>query len=109
MSATRVDDGVPRNPESGAGWAMFAGVMFLVAAAANTLYGITALVNDDDDLIGYVGRLESISDDESIDSDDDEDDTVGGELGPGPISPQELDGDELVAELEKFLRDQPDA
>jgi hypothetical protein len=37
----------PRDRAAGAGWAVFAGVMFLTAAATNTLYGIAALVNDD--------------------------------------------------------------
>ena len=36
-----------RDREAGAGWAVFAGVMFLTVAALNTLYGIAALVNDD--------------------------------------------------------------
>jgi hypothetical protein len=33
--------------ESGRGWAIFAGVMFIVASASNLLYGISALANDD--------------------------------------------------------------
>jgi hypothetical protein len=33
-------------PASGHGWALFAGVMFLVVAAANTIYGIAALADD---------------------------------------------------------------
>jgi proteasome assembly chaperone (PAC2) family protein len=71
---------------------------------------IDALVNDDDDLVGYVARLETLDFDEDDDEDEDDDDTVGGELGDGvaPIDPAALDSDELMAEVERFLRDQPD-
>jgi hypothetical protein len=37
----------PPRADSGRGWSVFAGVMFLVAASANALYGIAALANDD--------------------------------------------------------------
>ena len=51
QAPSRLDDtiAVPRDHghAPGRGWARFAGVMFLTAAAANTLYGISALVNDD--------------------------------------------------------------
>jgi hypothetical protein len=43
-------DGAAARPirgSGGGGWLTFAAVMFLVAAAANILYGIAALVNDD--------------------------------------------------------------
>jgi hypothetical protein len=40
-------DGVAPYPDSGRGWAVFAGVMFLTVSAANALYGISALANDD--------------------------------------------------------------
>lgn len=78
---------------------------------------VSALVDADDDLSGYVERLESMTDqgydiDESddIDLDDDDDDALddlpvveaGGEVAA------EVDGDELMAELERFLRDQND-
>jgi len=72
---------------------------------------VTNLVADDGDLIGYVARLESMSDngelddfdpDDDLDDEDDLDDTVGGELAPDT----EVDSDELMAELERFLRDQ---
>jgi hypothetical protein len=36
-----------RRTQTGHGWLVFAGVMFLVAAAFNAVYGISALVNDD--------------------------------------------------------------
>jgi proteasome assembly chaperone (PAC2) family protein len=71
---------------------------------------VTAFVADDSDLIGYVARLESMSDDGTLDDpddyefDEDDDDTVGGELGPDAEG--ELNSDELMAELERFLRDQ---
>jgi hypothetical protein len=75
---------------------------------------VSAIVNDDDDLLGYVTRLESMTDvdDDDVmgaevdDEDDVGDDTVGGELGSDPL-PAEVDGDDLMAELERFLRDQP--
>jgi hypothetical protein len=75
---------------------------------------VTAFVADDNDLVGYVARLESLSDSGELDNDDfdydeidddddeDDDDVVGGELGPDP----EVDSDELMAEVERFLRDQ---
>jgi hypothetical protein len=40
-------DGAAAFVDSGRGWAVFSGVMLLAVAAANTLYGISALVNDD--------------------------------------------------------------
>jgi len=75
---------------------------------------VTTFVADDGDLLGYVARLESLADsghlddeldldlDEDLDEDlDDDDDAVGGELTDEP-----LDSDELMAEVERFLRDQ---
>jgi proteasome assembly chaperone (PAC2) family protein len=76
---------------------------------------VDALVNDDDDLVGYVARLETLDFDEDDDDDDeDDDDTVGGEFGGevggvAPLDPAALDSDELMAEVERFLRDQPDS
>ncbi|MEX0848559.1 MAG: PAC2 family protein [Ilumatobacteraceae bacterium] len=76
---------------------------------------VDALVNDDDDLAGYVARLETLDfdedDDDGDDDDDDDDDTVGGEFADGavtPLDPAALDSDELMAEVERFLRDQPE-
>ncbi len=82
---------------------------------------VSAFVNDDADLIGYVARLESLSDsgqldddhfedhfdddddgDEDDDEDEDEDDVVGGEREPEA----EVDSERFMAELERFLRDQ---
>ena len=74
---------------------------------------VTGIVDDDDDLLGYVARLESMADLDDDDvmgsqlSDDDDDDvSAGGELGEDAL-PTEVDSDQLVAELERFLRDQP--
>jgi predicted ATP-grasp superfamily ATP-dependent carboligase len=74
---------------------------------------VASFVADDSDLIGYVARLESMSDageldddfddEDDDDDDDDDDDIVGGELADDH---QELDSDELMAEVERFLRDQ---
>jgi proteasome assembly chaperone (PAC2) family protein len=76
---------------------------------------VTTFVADDTDLIGYVARLESMSDagqlddddfDDGDDDDDDDDDVVGGELADDDLTDTALDSDELMAEVEKFLRDQ---
>ncbi len=71
---------------------------------------VTSFVADDADLIGYVARLEHLSDAGELDDDDfdddedeDDDDVIGGELADDD---EELDSDELMAELERFLRDQ---
>jgi proteasome assembly chaperone (PAC2) family protein len=72
---------------------------------------VSTFVNEDADLVGYVERLESLSDSGELDDhdfdheqedDDDDDDTVGGELGPEP----EVNSEQFMAELERFLRDQ---
>ena len=103
---------------------------------------VPAFGADDSDLIGYVARLETMSDsgqlgdhgydfgddddddvdddvddvdvhddddddvDVDDDDDDDDDDTVGGELGGEPDDAAVVDSDELMAEVERFLRDQ---
>jgi hypothetical protein len=82
---------------------------------------VTAFVANDTDLVGYVERLESLSDsgqldetdfDEDDDDDDDDDDIVGGEMGPDvglgvdvPID-VEVNSEAFMADLERFLRDQ---
>jgi predicted ATP-grasp superfamily ATP-dependent carboligase len=78
---------------------------------------VSAIVADDDDLSGYVRRLESMADagiedfsmddDDEIDEadDDDDDETVGGEYG-APAIPENVDPDELIDEVERFLREQ---
>lgn len=78
---------------------------------------VSMIVDEDDDLAGYVRRLESMSDagieDFSIDDDDeidddDDDDSVGGELGGNhPVLPEHVDGPAFIDEVERFLRDQP--
>jgi proteasome assembly chaperone (PAC2) family protein len=78
---------------------------------------VSAMVNDDDELVGYVRRLESAADDGDHfggfdlddDDEDDDDETVGGEYAAddGALD-GDLDGDELMAEVEQFLREQPD-
>jgi len=81
---------------------------------------VSAMVHEDDDLVGYVARLETLSLDDDEDDDEDEDEAVGGELGElgeddrvetglAPIDPAAVDSDVLMAEVERFLRDQPDA
>jgi hypothetical protein len=61
---------------------------------------VAALIADDDDLVEYVSRLESLVDDE------DEGGEVTGEIdAPEPIAEGDVDPDELVAEVERFLRD----
>jgi predicted ATP-grasp superfamily ATP-dependent carboligase len=87
---------------------------------------VSAMVDDDSDLVGYVARLEHMADageldeydggDDDQDDDLDDDDRVGGELGgefgsslgddrPAPLTESALDSDELMAEVERFLRD----
>jgi len=61
---------------------------------------VAALIADDDDLVEYVSRLESLVDDEE------ESGEVTGEIdAPEPIAEGDVDPDELVAEVERFLRD----
>lgn len=72
---------------------------------------VATIVSQDDDLHGYVSRLEAAGYDDDDDDDDDldlddDDEVVGG--GLAPLAEDELDSDELMAELERFLRDQPD-
>lgn len=69
---------------------------------------VNAFVAEDSDLIGYVARLENLADSGELDEDDDDDlddDVVGGERGPDA---EDVDSEELMAEVEKFLRDQGD-
>ena len=91
---------------------------------------VGAIVSDDDDLLGYVTRLETMSladdddhddeqndelddelDDDELDDDELDDDEVGGELTGAieSLDPAALNSDELMAEVEQFLRNQPDA
>ena len=74
---------------------------------------VTTMVDDDDDLVRYVSRLESMSLDDEDDEDEDDDDRVGGELAPDPdadpIDEHDVSSADLMAEVERFLRDQPEA
>ena len=83
---------------------------------------VSTFVADDGDLMGYVARLESLADSGQLvdddyfsdgevdddDDDDDDDDTVGGELGADSdeVVVAEVNSEELMAEVEQFLRDQ---
>jgi hypothetical protein len=77
---------------------------------------VTSMVSDDDDLIGYVARLETMGYDDLdegdrfdtqsgyIDDDEDDDD----DPAFADIADDELDSDEFMAEVEQFLREQPE-
>jgi proteasome assembly chaperone (PAC2) family protein len=88
----------------------------LEAAASEYEQRVTALVDEDSDLAGYVGRLEMMADEgrldehddepfDAVDDDDDDDEDDDAVIG-GELRDTELDSDELMAEVEKFLRDQ---
>ena len=66
---------------------------------------VSSFVADDGDLIGYVNRLESMADAGELDSgiDDPEDDDLAVN---GGLAGEQFDGNNLMAELERFLRDQ---
>jgi proteasome assembly chaperone (PAC2) family protein len=70
----------------------------LAAEVAEYDAQVDELVDSDDDLSGYVRRLERIAD--AGGDEDDEDDT--------PVTPTEQQGEQLISELEEFLRDQGD-
>ena len=75
----------------------------LRAEAAEYDAKVSAFVADDGDLIGYVSRLESMADAGELDDDfeeNDDDDEID------EIDEEAVDPDELMAELEQFLRDQ---
>lgn len=76
----------------------------LVAEAGEYDARVSAFVGDDEDLIGYVSRLESLADSGELDDEDDEEDDEEDTAQAGDYSP--LNGDELMAEVERFLRDQ---
>jgi proteasome assembly chaperone (PAC2) family protein len=93
----------------------------LIESARDYDARVTTFVDDDSDLTGYVARLESMADagrldddftDVDEDDDDEDDEPVGGELGV-ELAPDDtalpsgpVDSDELMAEVERFLRDQ---
>jgi hypothetical protein len=67
---------------------------------------VSAFVGDDDDLIGYVARLESLADSGQLGDDDEDEDGDGEDEAPAAIDDTRLNSDELMAEVERFLRDQ---
>jgi predicted ATP-grasp superfamily ATP-dependent carboligase len=75
----------------------------LVSEAGEYDARVSAFVGDDDELIGYVARLESLAD--SGELDDDEDDEDGSDESP-LVDETPFTSDELMAEVERFLRDQ---
>jgi hypothetical protein len=88
----------------------------LQRAAADYDDRMAALIADDEDLVEYVRRLETLVDDaDAFDDDDDEeededaDDEDGGDpagsAGGGPNLAADVDPGQLVAEVERFLRD----
>jgi predicted ATP-grasp superfamily ATP-dependent carboligase len=79
----------------------------LVADAGEYDARVSAFVGDDDDLIGYVSRLESLADSGELDDDDDDEaeEVVASEV----TDESRLNSDELMAEVERFLRDQGNA
>jgi hypothetical protein len=76
----------------------------LVADAGEYDARVSAFVGDDDDLIGYVSRLESLADRGELDDDDEDDEDV--EEAGGSTPDAGLDSEALMAEVERFLRDQ---
>lgn len=85
----------------------------LRAQAADYETRVSAVVQADDDLIGYVSRLESRAYDDDYDALDD--DITGGipasDLGDIDGADEmdiDVDGDDLLAEVERFLRDHPE-
>ena len=77
----------------------------LVADAGEYDARVSAFVGDDDDLIGYVSRLESLADSGELDDDDDDDDDEKDDA-PHVVDDTRLNSEELMAEVERFLRDQ---
>jgi predicted ATP-grasp superfamily ATP-dependent carboligase len=72
---------------------------------------VSAFVGDDDDLIGYVSRLESLADAGHLDDDDDDEDDEDEDEEPetaGSFEGSAMNSDELMAEVERFLRDHGD-
>lgn len=88
----------------------------LAAESAEYERRVTSMVSDDEHLIGYVSRLESMGYDDLDDDVDrfdvyggyDDDDDSDGDDEFAVLDHDELDSDELMAEVEQFLREQPD-
>lgn len=78
----------------------------LAGAASDYDARIAALIADDEDLVEYVARLEAM-----VDEADDDDPFAEGDddsAAPPSGSAEDVDADELVAEVERFLRDRDD-
>ena len=76
----------------------------LASAATEYDARIAALIADDDDLVEYVARLEAMVDDEA----DDDGELFGGsepDIDQPTLFEADVDADELVAEVERFLRE----
>lgn len=72
------------------------------SAAAEYDARVAALIADDDDLVEYVSRLESLVDEEA------REEAASEAPVDDPFDPANVDPDELVAEVEQFLRDRSD-
>src|SRR3954465_7343491 len=91
----------------------------LAAEAEEDAARVAAFVGDDDDLIGYVARLESLADSGQLGEDDDDEDAEAADDDDEDdededdeataIDDTRLNPDELMAEVERFLRDQGDS
>jgi proteasome assembly chaperone (PAC2) family protein len=79
----------------------------LELASADYEHDVQTNLDEDDDLAGYVRRLEAVHD-SGITDDDDEDDEEPDESDPGLADAAGAPGsaDRLVEEVERFLRDQ---
>ena len=67
---------------------------------------VEEMISSDDELPGYVRRLEQMADDDE--DDDDAADDAGDAGGDGPTALDVESGDQLIEELEQYLRDQGD-
>jgi len=67
----------------------------LAAEAADYDERVTALIGDDDDMLDYLGRIEAMADEQEASVDD-------------LANATPVDGDELLAEVEQFLRESND-
>jgi proteasome assembly chaperone (PAC2) family protein len=78
----------------------------LADQADEYLRKVTEFVESDDELVSYVRRLEAAADDEYDDRDDDDRDDEDQRPGHSAGQDAAVDSDELMAEVERFLRDQ---
>jgi hypothetical protein len=78
----------------------------LIAEAAEYDARVSAFVGDDDDLIGYVARLETLADTGELDDEDDDTDEDDEDDDPPLSIDHTASAEDLMAEVERFLRDQ---